>query len=95
MRRRTVENRHYGWVPRLRIGDDDGALTFGGELRAHDGHHFGEVIEGEGLPPTTGPDHRYYDYHPRTWTASAFARAEWKMGHALDLLADLTLRHQA
>jgi iron complex outermembrane receptor protein len=39
VRRRTVQNQHYGWVPRARWEHAGGALTVGGELRAHDGRH--------------------------------------------------------
>jgi len=71
-----------------------GALTIGGELRAHDGRHFGEVISGDGLPPGTAPDHTYYDYHPRTLSSGLFAREEWTLHSTLLATADLGWRHQ-
>jgi iron complex outermembrane receptor protein len=74
VRRRQIVDRHYGWVPRVRLEHDGGALTLGGELRAHDGHHTGEVLSGGTLPPGTPPDLSYYDYHPRTLAAGLFAR---------------------
>ncbi len=95
VRRRTVENRHYGWLPRARIEHASGALTVGGELRAHDGRHFGEVKSGDGLPPGTPPDQAYYDYHPRTLSASLYAREEWKWRPQWLVTADLAWRHQA
>ena len=95
VRRRTVANRHYGWIPRLRIGHADGTLTVGGELRAHDGRHWGEIVTGDGLPPGTAPGHRYYDYHPRTLAAALFAREEWQPDPRLAVTADLAWRHQA
>ncbi|HYM82164.1 MAG TPA: TonB-dependent receptor [Candidatus Limnocylindria bacterium] len=94
VRRRLVRNRHYGWVPRLRMEHAGGALTVGGELRAHDGRHIGTVIAGSGLPPGTGPDHRFYDYHPRTLSAGLFLREEWELNSATRLTADLAWRHQ-
>jgi iron complex outermembrane receptor protein len=94
VRRRWVKNRHYGWVPRLRIEHPGGALTVGGELRAHDGRHVGSVIGGSGLPPATGPDHVYYDYHPRTFAAGLFAREEWRLRPRVTATADLAWRHQ-
>ena len=98
VRRREVKNRHYGWVPRLRWEQGNGVLTVGGELRAHDGRHVGTVIQGSGLPPGTGPDHAYYDYHPRTLSAGLFMRQEWRgLGLWLEdllLVADLAWRHQ-
>jgi iron complex outermembrane recepter protein len=94
VRRRTITNRHFGWVPRLRFEHARGALTLGGELRAHDGHHVGTVVSGDGAPPGTPPDAPYYDYHPRTLSAGLFAREEYQLATALALNADLAWRHQ-
>ncbi len=94
VRRRTIVNRHYGWVPRLRLEHAGGTLTVGGELRLHDGHHYGEVLAGTALPPGTAPDARYYDYHPRTLATGVFAREEYRLRPALTLGADLAWRHE-
>jgi len=94
VRRRTVANRHYGWVPRLRIEHARGVLTLGGELRQHDGRHFGELVFGGGIPPGTQPDHRYYDYHPRTLAAGLYAREELQLAPAWTLTTDLAWRHE-
>jgi iron complex outermembrane receptor protein len=95
VRRRTVANRHFGWIPRVRVEHSGGVLTVGGELRAHDGRHWGEVVTGDGLPPGTAPGHTYYDYHPRTLSASLFVREEWQPVPQLLLTADLAWRHQS
>jgi iron complex outermembrane receptor protein len=95
VRRRTVVNRHYGWIPRLRLEHPGGTLTVGGELRAHDGRHWGEVLSGNGLPPGTPPDHAYYDYHPRTLAGGLFLREEWSLAPALTATGDLAWRHQS
>lgn len=95
VRRRTVANRHYGWIPRVRLAHAGGTLTVGGELRAHDGRHWGEVVTGDGSPPGTAPGHKYYDYHPRTLSAALYAREEWQPTGRLTVLADLGWRHQA
>jgi iron complex outermembrane receptor protein len=95
VRRRTVVNRHFGWVPRARVTQPWGAVTVGGELRFADGRHYGEVRSGNGLPPGTTGEPRYYDYHPRTRTAGLFARAEWDIARAWRLTADAAWRHQA
>ena len=94
VRRRTVENRHYGWVPRARIQHAGGALTLGGELRAHQSRHWGQIITGSGLPPGTEPDHFYYDYRPRTLSAGVYAREEWRLDSLTLVTADLAWRHQ-
>lgn len=94
VRRRTVANQHYGWVPRLRIVHANGELIVGGELRAHDGQHWGEVLSGNGLPPGTPSLARYYDYHPRTLSGGLFVREEWRPGATLTMTFDLAWRHQ-
>jgi iron complex outermembrane receptor protein len=94
VRRRQIVDRHYGWVPRVRLEHDQGSLTLGGELRAHDGHHTGEVLSGGSLPPGTTPDLSYYDYHPRTLAAGLFAREERTLPHDLKATLDLAWRHQ-
>ncbi|HTK31850.1 MAG TPA: TonB-dependent receptor [Candidatus Saccharimonadaceae bacterium] len=94
VRRRTVVDRHFGWVPRAKFTHARGALIVGGELRAHDGRHFGEVLSGSALPPGTAPDVQYYDYHPRTLAAGLFAREEYSLAPALLATADLGWRHE-
>jgi iron complex outermembrane recepter protein len=94
VRHREVTNRHSGWVPRARFAHAHGALTVGGELRFHDGHHVGTVVSGDGLPPGTPPDAAYYDYHPRTMAAGLFVREEWDAAATLRVTADLAWRHQ-
>jgi iron complex outermembrane receptor protein len=95
VRRRSVENRHYGWIPRARVREGWGHWTVGGELRAADGRHLGAVTSGNGLPPGTPPDALYYDYHPWTLSTALFARAEWEATPQLVITGDVAWRHQA
>lgn len=95
VRRRTVENQHYGWVPRARMTMPWGAVTAGGELRFADGRHYGELLSGSGLPPGTTGEPRYYDYHPRTLSTALFVRAEWDVTPIWRVTADAAWRHQA
>jgi iron complex outermembrane recepter protein len=95
VRRREVVNRHFGWIPRLRLVHPGGALTVGGELRGHDGHHTGQLLSGNGLPPGTPADLLYYDYHPRTLSGGLFLREEWNLRPELLATADLAWRHQS
>jgi iron complex outermembrane receptor protein len=95
VRRRWVGNRHFGWIPRLRLAHADGALTMGGELRFHDGRHIGTVLSGNGLPPGIEPEHVFYDYHPRTLSGGLFLREEWRAAERLLVTGDLGWRHQS
>jgi len=95
VRRRTAENWHGGWVPRVRLAHPGGALTVGGELRLASGRRFGEVLWGGSLPPGAQPAHAYYDYHPRTLSGGLFVREEWNAAPTLLVTADLAWRHQS
>jgi len=95
VRHRYIKNRHYGWVPRAAFRHPRGELIAGGEIRAHDGHHVGTVLSGDGLPPGTEPDHLYYDYHPRTLSGGLYLREEFRAATALTVTADLAWRHQS
>ena len=94
-RRREIVDRQAGWIPRARWHYGGGALTVGGELRFHDGHHFGSVIAGDPLPPGTPNPSPYYDYTPRTLSSGLFARWEWDLANGLRATSDLAWRHQA
>ena len=94
VRRRSIVDHHYGWVPRLRWAHAGGALTLGAEARWHDGHHTGEVLSGNGLPPGTPVDWSYYDFHPHTFAGGVFAREEWNAAPAVLVTADLAWRHE-
>ena len=93
-RRREIVDRQAGWIPRARYRYGGGALTFGGELRVHDGHHTGTVIAGDPLPPGTPNPSPYYDYRPRTLSTGVFARWEWDLAKDLRATSDLAWRHQ-
>ena len=92
-RRREVVNRQWGWLPRARFEHARGALTVGGELRAHDGRHTGAVLAGDPLPSGTPDPWAYYDYHPRVLNASLYAREEWDLSPRWRVTADLAWRH--
>lgn len=93
VRRREVSNRHWGWLPRARFEHANGALTVGGEVRAHDGRHVGTIQAGNPLPFGTAAPSPYYDYHPRTLAAGLYAREEYDLSAAWRVTADLAWRH--
>ncbi|HTR96524.1 MAG TPA: TonB-dependent receptor, partial [Candidatus Acidoferrales bacterium] len=95
VRRRYVANQHFGWVPRLRIGNGASQLTVGGEARFHDGHHLGTLVSGSGLPEGISADQPYYDFRARTFSAGLFVREQWDVRSSLRLTGDLAWRHQA
>ena len=95
VRRRTIVDQHYGWLPRASWQQPHGTLIVGGEMRWHDGHHYGAIQSGSNLPPGTGPNPLYYDFHPRTFSGGIFAREEWNPSAAFSVTADAAWRHQS
>jgi iron complex outermembrane receptor protein len=95
VRRRTIVDRHYGWIPRGSWQHAQGTLTLGGEMRFHDGRHYGEVKSGSSLPPGTPADLGFYDFHPQTMSTGLFLREEWTPASAWTVTADGAWRHQS
>lgn len=94
VRRRDILDRHLGWLPRVRLAHAAGALTVGGEIRYHDGHHLGSVLAGDPIPPGTASPSPYYDFMGRTLAAGVYGREVWDAARTLRVTADLAWRHE-
>lgn len=60
--RAMVENKQWGWIPRMSFKHKNGELILGGELRVHRSLHWGSISFGENLPVGITKDYRYYQY---------------------------------
>ncbi|HEY4613597.1 MAG TPA: TonB-dependent receptor, partial [Bacteroidota bacterium] len=64
--RAYVDNRQWGWMPRLTHRYDRGTLTAGLELRVHRSSHWGNIRWALNLPPewnfSQTADYRFYEY---------------------------------
>ncbi|MCI0708079.1 MAG: TonB-dependent receptor [Ignavibacteriae bacterium] len=62
----VVDNRHWGWLPRLSLDYDRGSATIGAELRVHRSDHYGNIKWAQNLPPEWNDprtaDYRFYEY---------------------------------
>ena len=93
VRRPTVIENDWGWIPRFGYHHGKGELTLGGEARIHSGRHFGEVIW-SGIYPAGLPSNvHYYDFRTRSRTFSVFAMESYKLTDRLSLLANLQYQH--
>jgi iron complex outermembrane receptor protein len=89
IRRPTVVETDWGWIPRVTFKHNKGEFTAGGEIRIHEGHHFGEVIWA-GLYPSELPANiHYYDYKTQSRDFSAFLLETFRPSGRLSLLANL------
>ncbi len=94
IRKRTIGEWDYGWVPTLTRQQGPFRLTFSGELRLHDAHHTGEVKWAQYYPAGIEPDRRYYDYRVDKRTATAAGRLAWDPSPRVTLSAGLQVTHE-
>ncbi|MBU1099015.1 MAG: TonB-dependent receptor [Bacteroidetes bacterium] len=91
--RARVENKHWGWIPRLSIKHDNGQLIIGGELRFHNSVHWGSIIHGDNLPTGVTRDYRYYYYEGGNDIMNFFVNENWKFNEQLSFLAEAQLAY--
>lgn len=60
--RAMVENKQWGWIPRMSFKHKNGELILGGELRVHRSLHWGSISFADNLPVGLTKDYRYYQY---------------------------------
>jgi len=60
--RAYVDNKHFGWIPRISLNTDFGNFIFGFEFRKHNSLHWGSVWFAEGIPAGADQNWRYYEY---------------------------------
>jgi iron complex outermembrane receptor protein len=91
--RAQVENKQYGWIPRLSISHKNGELIVGGELRIHRSIHWGSINYAENLPPNISKDYRYYFYNGAKDIASIYAHETYRINEQINLLGELQLAY--
>ena len=87
----TVENRQWGWLPRVEIDHGGGEVAIGGELRIHRSLHHGTILYAEGLPANYDPDYGFYEYTGKKDIASLFAHELLRPQDDLAVMIDLQL----
>jgi iron complex outermembrane receptor protein len=89
IRRPTVAESDWGWIPRATYKHSKGDLTIGGEIRIHAGHHFGEVIWASVYPSSLPSNIRFYDYKTKSNNYSAFVLETFRPVNSVMILANL------
>jgi len=94
VRKRSVDDLDFGWLPRFTLKTEQGEWVIGAEIRRHRGHHWGEVLWANLLPPGVTPNWRYYDYRVPKTSISLYAHRLYRVGPSLTLTGDVQLtRH--
>lgn len=92
--RAFVNNRHGGWLPRLKVTTRKTETEFGLEARYHQSIHWGKIRWAENLPPEADPEFRFYDYKGAKWILSAYGSHNQRFGEKLNLMGSLQLTHK-
>ncbi|MBI2416594.1 MAG: TonB-dependent receptor, partial [Ignavibacteriales bacterium] len=91
--RAQVENRQWGWIPRVKISDGHTELNLGAEIRFHNSLHWGAVNFANGGPSQLTPDFKYYSYEASKNMFSAFGNYSWQVKNNLRLLWEVQLAY--
>jgi len=86
--RAMVENKQWGWIPRLNISHSNGELILGGELRIHRSLHWGSLIYGENLPSGISESYRYYQYEGGKDIFAFYANESYRLNEKINLLLE-------
>ncbi len=87
--RAQVENKQYGWIPRLSFKHNNGELIVGGELRIHRSEHWGSINYAENLPPGLSKDYKYYFYNGGKDIAGGFIQETYRPASKINILGEV------
>ncbi len=91
--RAMVENKQWGWIPRVSIKHNNGELILGAEMRIHRSVHWGSINFAENLPIGLTKDYRYYYYEGGKDIFNFYAHENLKLNEQINLLAEAQLAY--
>lgn len=87
--RALVENKQWGWIPRMNIKHDNGELIVGGELRFHKSSHWGSILFADKLPEGLNKNYRYYEYEGGKNIFSLYVNEMLDINEQINLQAEI------
>ena len=91
--RAQVENKQYGWIPRVSFKHINGELIVGGEFRIHRSTHWGSINFGGNLPIGLTKDYRYYFFNGGKDIIDGFVHETYNLYDNLNLLGEIQLAY--
>jgi iron complex outermembrane receptor protein len=91
--RAQVENKQFGWIPKISLNHTNGQLILGGELRFHRSDHWGSINYAENLPPGVTKEYRYYFYNGAKDIFNGFIHESYNLSDKINLLAELQIAY--
>ncbi|MFZ5948754.1 MAG: TonB-dependent receptor [Stygiobacter sp.] len=87
--RAMVENKQFGWIPKLNLIHPNGELIIGGEFRFHNSLHWGSINYGNNLPELLSKNYRYYQYNGSKDIINFYVNENYNINDKINLLAEL------
>ncbi len=87
--RAHVDNRQVGWLPRMTLQHDGGALTAGLELRTHRSEHWGRIQWAEALPEGLDASRHYYEYKGGKDIAAVYVQEQLRLSDRINLMGNV------
>lgn len=87
--RAMVENKQWGWIPRIKIEHNNGVFYAGAEMRFHKSNHWGAINFAENLPPGVSTSYKYYFYNGSKDILSAFVHESYDLSEKINIIAEL------
>jgi iron complex outermembrane recepter protein len=91
--RAMVENRQFGWIPRISIRHTNGEFIAGTEFRIHRSLHWGSINFAENLPSGIPDEYRYYSYRGGKNIFNGFIHERYNLSRRIDLMGELQLSY--
>ncbi len=91
--RGMVENKQFGWIPRIQINHKNGVLTSGFELRNHRSLHYGSIVSADNIMDKNIINYRYYQFNGAKDIVNAFVNEQYKVNEKIGLLGELQIAY--
>lgn len=89
--RGMVENKQFGWIPRLQINHANGILTSGLEFRSHHSLHYGSIVFAENISNNDLINYRYYEFNGAKNIVNIFMNEQYKVNEQIGLLGEFQI----
>ncbi len=89
--RAQVENKQFGWLPRIRIKLFSNEINAGLEMRIHRSLHWGALQSGIGAPIEASPAYHYYEYNGGKNIFGGFVNDVFSLDENFHLTGELQL----
>lgn len=87
--RAYVDNKQYGWLPRMTYRHANGELTAGAEVRLHRSFHWGRIQWAQNLSAEVPEDFHYYEYKGKKDIVSIYGQEIYRPRQDLTIMLNL------